>query len=107
MTNAVERFWRAVAAGEVHRALSELHGNVVLEWPHSGERFEGRDAFLEAHHAVPVDRPLEVRRIVTHSRHVAAEVRIAADSGPWAIAAFYTLHDGRILHATEYWVQLA
>jgi hypothetical protein len=106
VSNAVERFWRAVAAGEVHRAISELHENVLLDWPHSGERFEGREAFLEAHLGLPAGRSVEVREIVTHGRRVAAEVRVATASGPWAVAAFYTLHDGRILHATAYWVRL-
>ena len=100
MINAVERLWGALASGDRHRAATELHENVVLEWPHTGERHEGREAYLVAMEAVPGIRSAHVRRIVTQGRHVATEVRLDG----WAVASFFTVHDGRILHATEYWV---
>ncbi|MCW2990334.1 MAG: nuclear transport factor 2 family protein [Solirubrobacterales bacterium] len=107
MINAVERLWQALAAGDLHRARSELHSHVVVEWPHSGERFEGRDAYLAAHEAEPGTRRIDVRRVVTEGRHIASEVRIADAGGSLAVASFYTVHDGRILHAVEYRVTIA
>jgi ketosteroid isomerase-like protein len=102
--NAVGRLWAALAAGDAERAAQELHANVVVEWPHTGERFESRDAFLAVHLAVPGKRQVEVGRIVTQGRTVAAEATVSGDVS-WAVASFYLLHDGRILHAVEYWVQ--
>jgi ketosteroid isomerase-like protein len=107
MKNAVERFWRALAQGDVQRATAELHDRVVMEWPHTGERFEGPEAFLVAHHASVRPQPIAVERVVTEGRAVAAEVRLERDGVSWAVAAFYTVHDGRILHAVEYWVEPA
>jgi hypothetical protein len=107
VTNAVERLWAALAAGDRHRAATELHDRVILEWPHSGQRFEGPEAYLEAYEALPGLRAIETRRVVTQGRHVASEVRLEAEAASWAVASFFTLHDGRILHATEYWVRRA
>ena len=102
--NAVERLWEALAAGDADRAAQELHPHVVVDWPHTGERFESRDAYVAVHMAVPGRRAVEVGRIVTEGRTVASEVRVHGDAS-WAVASFFTLHDGRILHAVEYWVQ--
>jgi ketosteroid isomerase-like protein len=102
--NAVERLWRALAQGDLPRADAELHDRVVLEWPHSGQRFEGREAFLVAHRASLEPQPIELLRVVTEGRAVAAEVTVERDGETWAVAAFYTVHDGRILHAVEYWL---
>ena len=107
MTNAVERLWEALTKGDRHRAAIELHNHVVLEWPHTGERFEGREAYLSAYESVPGLTGIATRRVVTEVRHVASEVRLEAEEASWAVASFYTLHDGRILHATEYWVRTA
>jgi ketosteroid isomerase-like protein len=105
MSNAVERLWSAVAAGDRQRAFSELHERVVLEWPHAGKRFEGPAVCLEALDRVPGIRTARTRRVITQGHHVASEVRLQDDAGSWSVASFYTLHDGRILHAIEYWVR--
>lgn len=105
MTNAVERLWAALAADDRVRAASELHDNVVVERvggpPGAGGRLEGVSAYLAA---VPEVRALVVRHLVTQGRQVASDVRLEAESGAWEVAGFFTLHDGRVLHATEYWL---
>jgi SnoaL-like polyketide cyclase. len=102
--NAVERLWDALVVGDWDRAAVELHPNVVVEWPHTGERFESREAFLAVHTAVPGERMIEVRSVITEGRRVASEVVIAGEAPSWAVASFFTIHDGRILYAVEYWV---
>ncbi|MCW2992454.1 MAG: nuclear transport factor 2 family protein [Solirubrobacterales bacterium] len=97
--NAVERLWQALTAGDLHRAAIELHDHVAVERPHAGERLTGADAFLAPY----AQQPVEVLRVVTQGRHVASDARV----GAWAVAAFFTIHDGRVLHAVEYWVELA
>jgi ketosteroid isomerase-like protein len=97
VTNAVERLWRALAAGDLPRATTELHDHVVVERPHAGERAEGPAAFLAAYAGLP--GPV-VHRVITEGRHVASDVSV----GDWAVASFCTVHDGRILHAVEYWL---
>ena len=104
--NAVARLWDALGAGDLERAADELHAHVVVEWPHSGQRFASRAAYLAAYGALHVDGHLTVRRIVTEGRTVATEVHIEGDRGAWAVASFFRLHDGRILQAVEYWVRV-
>ena len=106
MTNPVERLWDALHAGDLDRARSELHPHVVVEWPHTGERFEGTEPFLAVHRAIPGGHEVEVLRVVTQGRLVATDVRISSQDAAWGVASFFTLHDGRILHAVEYWVDV-
>lgn len=103
--NAVARLWAALADGDRERAAAELHEHVTVAWPHTGERFESREAFLEVHFAVPGRRAIALCRVVTQGRSVATEATVSGDAASWAVASFYGLHDGRILHAVEYWVQ--
>ena len=102
MTNAVERLWQALAVGDLERAAAELHPSLVVDWPHTGERFESAAAFLAVHRT---DRRVELRRVITDGHHVAVEAFVEGDAASWAVAAFYDLRDGRISRAAEYWVQ--
>jgi hypothetical protein len=101
--NPVQRLWAALAAGDWDRAATELHPNVVVDWPHTGRRFENRDAFLSFHMAIPGQRSIEVVRIISEGHAVASETRITGAEA-WAVASFFQLHDARISHAVEYWV---
>jgi hypothetical protein len=43
----VERFWAAMGRNDWRAAADLLHDAFVLEWPQSGERVRGREAFAE------------------------------------------------------------
>jgi ketosteroid isomerase-like protein len=101
--NTVQRLWAALATGDWDRAAAEMHPHVIVEWPHTGQRFQNRDAFLAFHTAIPGQRSIEIVRIVTEGRSVASETRISGDED-WSVASFFSLLDGRVLHAVEYWV---
>jgi SnoaL-like domain len=51
----VERFFE-YAGADVDRAEELYHEDAVLEFPQSGERFEGRDRFTEWRSQYPVER---------------------------------------------------
>ena len=103
--NAVERLWRALARGDLDEAASEMHPNAIVEWPHTGEQFASRDAFIEVHRAFPGPWTLEVRRVITEGRDIASEVVVRGESDTWYVASFFLLRDGRVQRATEYWVR--
>jgi len=103
--NAVERLWRALAARDWETARSELHPNATIEWPTRGERFDSCDAFIEVHRAIPGPWDLDVGRIITEGRDIASEVVVTTPDDTWYVASFFRLGDGRIQHATEYWVR--
>ena len=102
--NCVERLWRALAVQDWETAEAELHPNALVEWPHTGERFATRDAFIEVHRAFPGPWTLDVRRIITEGRSIASEVVVRSGEDTWYVASFFTLGDGRIQQAVEYWV---
>jgi hypothetical protein len=103
----VERLWEALAAGDWKRAETELHPHVVVEWPHTGERFESSEAFLLVHRKIPDARRVQVRSILTEGRRVASEVWITDQPDAWAVLSFFTLHESQILRVVEYWTRLA
>ncbi len=107
--NSVERMWRALAAGDWETAEAELHPNATVEWPHTGERFANRAAFMAVHRTYPGAPPweLEVRCVITEGRRVASDVLVRSADDAWHVASFFGLHDGRILQAVEYWVPAA
>jgi ketosteroid isomerase-like protein len=104
MKNPVERLWRALAVQDFKTAAAELHPDAVVEWPHTGERFSTRDAFLAVHAAIPGPWKLEVRRVITEGRDIASEVVVRSGEDTWYVASFFNLRDGRIAAAVEYWV---
>ncbi|HUH06256.1 MAG TPA: nuclear transport factor 2 family protein [Egibacteraceae bacterium] len=103
---AVEHLWRAFDERRFDDAGDALHDDVVVEWPHSGERMVGRDAFI----AVNRDHPdpwirVEVLRIVAEGDVVVSEVVVPVEGQRSALAAsFFTFEDGKIVSITEYWV---
>jgi ketosteroid isomerase-like protein len=102
--NPVERLWRALATQDWETARSEMHPNVTVEWPRTGESFQGCDAFLEVHRALPGPWTLDVRRVISEGRDVASDVVVRSGGDTWYVASFFTLRDGRIHYAVEYWV---
>lgn len=102
--NPVERFWRAIDARDWTRAAEELHPDAVVEWPHTGERFQNRDAFIAVNRAYPGDWRVHVKRIVSEGRHIASEVVVTGGETTYYVASFFTLREGRIARVTEYWV---
>lgn len=98
--------WRCFEARDWDRARAELHEEFVCEWPATGERFVGADAFVAMNRAYPdVGWHVEVQRIVDAGDEVAAEVRVPSDDALDWCSGFYTLRDGRIWRAVEYWTR--
>ncbi len=50
---AVRRLWGLFEARDWEAAARELHADFVAEWPHTGERSRGRDAFIELSRSYP------------------------------------------------------
>ena len=60
---AIDQVMAALAAGDSDGAHAIYHDDVVLEFPQSGERFEGLANFKEWRYGYPSDVHFEVRRI--------------------------------------------
>ena len=63
------------------------HDDAVLEFPQSGERFEGVANFREWRRQYPAQLEFRIRRIVIGGELVVAENLISYDGGPWMFTA--------------------
>jgi SnoaL-like domain len=59
------------------------HDDAVLEFPQSGERFEGVANFREWRRQYPAQLEFRIRRIVISGELVVAENLISYDGAPW------------------------
>ena len=74
------------AGADVDRAHELYHDDAVLEFPQSGERFEGVTNFTEWRRKYPAEVRFRVRRITAREDLVVAEVSISYNGGPWHYA---------------------
>jgi hypothetical protein len=79
----VRRHWESNLAGDVDRAHELYHDDAVLEFPQSGERYEGVANFREWRRRYPADVSYRVRRITTREDLVVVEVSVSYNGGPW------------------------
>jgi len=68
---------------DVDRAHEMYHEDAVLEFPQSGERFEGLANFREWRRQYPADLRFRVRRMSVGETLVVVECSISYNSGPW------------------------
>jgi hypothetical protein len=59
------------------------HEDAVLEFPQSGERFEGVENFREWRRIYPAKVEYEIRRVRGRDDIWVAEILISYDDGPW------------------------
>jgi len=82
LLDQVRRYWDDVGKDEA-RAHAIYHGDAVLEFPQSGERFEGVANFREWRRRYPADLRFRIRRITAREDLVVAEVSVSYNGGPW------------------------
>ena len=80
----VRRYWD-YAGADVELADEIYHEDAVLEFPQSGERFEGRAGFTEWRSRYPGDVRYRVRRITARDDLVVCEVSVTYDGESWML----------------------
>jgi hypothetical protein len=78
----LERHWKFSGRDE-DIAHEIYHGDAVLEFPQSGERFEGVASFREWRRSYPAKLKFKIRRISGSGDFWVAENSISYDDGPW------------------------
>ena len=79
---ALERHWKY--SGKDEDIAHEIyHEDAVLEFPQSGERFEGVENFREWRRRYPATLDFKIRQITRRADFVVAENLISYDGGPW------------------------
>ena len=72
-------------SGDAERSHEMYRDDAVLEFPQSGERFEGVARFREWRSSYPASTEVEFREIRGRDDLWVAEVSIRYDGGPWSL----------------------
>jgi hypothetical protein len=100
---ALEHYIRHSAAGDEDRASEIYHRDAVLEFPQSGERFEGVANFREWRREYPAEVELEIVRVRGRDDFWVVEIRARYDGGPWLFGpALYEFRGGLVTRETIY-----
>ena len=78
----VRRYFESAGA-DVERAHELYHDDAVLEFPQSGERFEGVDNFTEWRRRYPAEVSYRIRRITVRDDLVVVELSVSYNGGSW------------------------
>jgi ketosteroid isomerase-like protein len=101
---AVERLWTLWQARRWDESVALFHPDVELDWPHTRERFVGRDNVVGMNRAYPEGWTITVLRVVADGDQVVSEIRVDAPDEVDFAASFFTFEGGLIRRVTEYWV---
>ena len=76
------RLYFDTPGGDVEHASELYHDDAVVEFPQSGERFEGRSNFTEWRSRYPAEVSHRVRRLTVRDSLVVVELAASYDGGP-------------------------
>ena len=82
MLEQVRQHWEYIAK-DIERSHAMYHEDAVLEFPQSGERFEGLATFKEWRAQYPANLRFRIRRMTAREDLVVVECSISYDEGPW------------------------
>jgi hypothetical protein len=99
---ALERHW-AQSGKDEDLAHEIYHDDAILEFPQSGERFEGVENFREWRRQYPADLQFHLRRITHREDLVVTEYLISYNSAPWMFTvSIMQFRDDRVAHERIY-----
>ncbi|MEV7519381.1 nuclear transport factor 2 family protein [Streptomyces sp. NPDC091371] len=101
----VARLWERIEARDWNGVAELIAENAVIEWPVSGERIVGRANFIAVNRDEDYvdERSVEVLRILADGNLVVTEVEIPQDHVVYRAVSLWTVRDGEIVRAREYW----
>jgi ketosteroid isomerase-like protein len=103
-TAVIQMLWDHIQARDWRAVSDLLDENLVVEWPVSAERIEGRANFVAVNSLYPGGWMIRVLRIVADGDEVVSEVEVPHDTmGVFRAASFWTVHNGKIVRGREYW----
>jgi ketosteroid isomerase-like protein len=79
----VNKHWEALRDGDAERAHEVYHPDAVLEFPQSGERFEGLANFKEWRSRYPAKVSYKLRRVTVRDDVAIVECSVSYNDGPF------------------------
>lgn len=103
----VREVWGRIDGRDWHGLAELLDDAVQVEWPVSGERISGSQNVVAVNAEYPEGWSIRVLRVVADGDQVVSEVEVPMENaGVFRVASFWTVRDGRVTHAREYWTSL-
>ncbi|WP_404958224.1 nuclear transport factor 2 family protein [Streptomyces sp. 147326] len=101
----VARLWERIEARDWDGVAGLVAEDAVIEWPVSGERIVGRANFIAVNSddGYADERSVELLRILADGDLVVTEVEIPQDHVVYRAVSLWTVRDGEIVEAREYW----
>ncbi|MER5773019.1 nuclear transport factor 2 family protein [Streptomyces sp. NPDC002039] len=103
--SVVARLWERIEARDWDGVAELIAEDAVIEWPVSSERIVGRANFIAvlSDDADTDEGSVEVLRILADGDLVVTEVEIPQDHVVYRAVSLWTVRDGAIVGAREYW----
>lgn len=102
----LQHYFDCSAAGDEDRAHEMYLDDAVLEFPQSGERFEGVPNFREWRARYPADVEFEIRRVRGGGDVWTMEVAVRYDRGPWNFGvSIHEFRGDKIAKETIYYAE--
>jgi hypothetical protein len=99
---AIEEHWRASESGETKVEHAIYAQDAILDYPQSGERFQGRATILAQRGGHPASRHFDVLRIVGSRNLWVSECIITYDGVPTHSASIMEFSHAQVVHETQY-----
>ena len=100
----VRSLWERIQARDWEGARKLLADGMVCRWPHSDERFEGADNFIAMNRAYPEGWQITIVDVAEIPDGAVSRIRVDQSGTRFHAASFFTVRDGLIEEAIEYWV---
>ncbi|HVF52414.1 MAG TPA: nuclear transport factor 2 family protein [Actinomycetota bacterium] len=103
----VQKILQAAMTKDWDEWAKHFHEDLVIDWPQSGERVEGRDTATELHSNVPDDGASgELLSVRGEGDLVVSEVKLRyGDGSTWFWANIYEFLDGKVARVTGYFAE--
>jgi uncharacterized protein YndB with AHSA1/START domain len=103
LRDTLAALWWHLARRDWEGAGSLLAEDAVVTWPHSGETFRGRDAFVAVNAAYPGQWEIALLRAEGTDTGAVAVAAVSDDARRFHAVSFAAGEPGRIASLTEYW----
>ena len=108
--DVIQELWTRIEARDWTGVGELLAEDAVVEWPVTGERIVGRKNYLAVNSEYPEGWSIHVLRVTggaPGSDQAVSEVEVPhSELGVFRAASFWTVREGRVTAAREYWTDL-
>ena len=104
----IDRYMRSASAQDFDELHEIFTDDVAIEWPQSGEHFQGKEACVNIFVNYPGGSPriLGLNRLTGEGSVWVGEADILYPDGrKWMVVGIYELRDGKVAHEVDYFAE--